>query len=198
MIRKLNNRIKLIIHKMNEALLSLLVPSGFYIKQKGYCYCCDKDVFFESKNHWLRDNLRCSNCNSIPRERALMFSLKNNFPNWRELAIHESSPGTRGASLKLRSECKHYISSHYSPENAFGTIIQGHQNEDLENQTFADESFDIVITQDVMEHVFDPKKAFSEIARTLKKGGAHVFTVPLLNRHQPTEVWAIKDENGKL
>jgi 2-polyprenyl-3-methyl-5-hydroxy-6-metoxy-1,4-benzoquinol methylase len=36
-----------------------------------------------------------------------------------------------------------------------------------------------VITQDVMEHVFDPHHAFKEIARTLKPGGLHIFTTPI-------------------
>lgn len=74
----------------------------------------------------------------------------------------------------------------------------GFRNEDLERQTFECESFDIVITQDVMEHVFDPKRAFVEIARTLKPGGAHVFTVPLVNKHLPSEIWATKNQDGSI
>ena len=35
----------------------------------------------------------------------------------------------------------------------------------------------------MLEHVFHPSKVFREIARTLKPGGAHIFTVPLVNRH---------------
>ncbi len=45
-------------------------------------------------------------------------------------------------------------------------------------QTFADASFDLVITSDVFEHVLDPAKAFAEVTRTLTPRGAHVFTVP--------------------
>jgi SAM-dependent methyltransferase len=48
----------------------------------------------------------------------------------------------------------------------------------LEKQTFPDACFDLVVTGDVFEHVLDPAPAFSEIARTLRPGGAHVFTVP--------------------
>ncbi len=48
-------------------------------------------------------------------------------------------------------------------------MVDDHYNEDLENQTFQNESFDIVITQDVMEHIYDPGKAFAEVARTFKK-----------------------------
>ena len=44
--------------------------------------------------------------------------------------------------------------------------------------TFQNESFDLFITQDVFEHVMEPNKAFKEIERVLKPGGAHVFTVP--------------------
>ena len=45
-------------------------------------------------------------------------------------------------------------------------------------QTFDDESFDIVITQDVLEHLLEPSQSIKEICRTLKPGGVHVFTVP--------------------
>lgn len=45
--------------------------------------------------------------------------------------------------------------------------------------TFDSESFDVFITQDVFEHINNPDKAFSEIKRVLKKGGMHVFTIPL-------------------
>ncbi|WP_371419407.1 methyltransferase domain-containing protein [Bradyrhizobium sp. CCBAU 051011] len=35
---------------------------------------------------------------------------------------------------------------------------------------FADDTFDLVITQDVFEHIFRPDLAISDIARTLKIG----------------------------
>ena len=119
------------------------------------------------------------------------------YPNWRELSVHEAAPGNRGASVKLRQECAAYVGSQFYPRAQFGTIVSGYRNEDLEHQTFLDESFDLVVTQDVMEHVYRPEKAFAEIARTLKPGGAHVFTVPIINKHKPTEVWATLGEGGK-
>ncbi len=59
--------------------------------------------------------------------------------------------------------------------------------ENIEALTFANESIDIHITQDVVEHIFNPNKAFKEIARTLKPGGLHIFTVPLTNKINPTK-----------
>jgi SAM-dependent methyltransferase len=41
-----------------------------------------------------------------------------------------------------------------------------------------DATFDLVVTMDVFEHLPFPEQAFREIARTLKPGGAHLFTVP--------------------
>jgi ubiquinone/menaquinone biosynthesis C-methylase UbiE len=38
---------------------------------------------------------------------------------------------------------------------------------------------DVVITADVLEHVSDLQQVLCEIARVLKVGGAHAFTVPV-------------------
>ena len=69
------------------------------------------------------------------------------------------------------------------------------RNEDLEQLTFPDESFDLFITQDVFEHIFDAYIAFQEIARVLRQGGAHVFTVPYWP-DRSTRVRAIRTGSG--
>ena len=43
-----------------------------------------------------------------------------------------------------------------------------------------------------------PKKAFQEIARVLKPGGAHIFTVPLVNKGQPSACRAARAESGEI
>lgn len=126
-----------------------------------------------------------------------MLTIEKYYPNWKGLSIHESSPVFRGASLKIKNQCPDYIWSQYYPNQEFGISILGAQNEDLENQTFPDNSFDLVITQDVMEHIYHPDKAFAEIARTLKPGGAHIFTVPLVNKHKASERWATLGDSGE-
>lgn len=50
--------------------------------------------------------------------------------------------------------------------------------QDLERLTFGDGSFDLLLTEDVLEHVRRPEAAFQEIRRVLVPGGRHVFTVP--------------------
>ena len=173
--------------------------NGGIMKNYGYCCCCDQNTLFHAQNDWYRDYYICTLCGSIPRERAIMYVIDKLYPNWKELKIHESSPLLgRGASLKISSQSAYYLASQYFPQIKLGEIYNGFRNEDLSTQTFEDESFDIVITQDVLEHVFNAQQVFREIARTLKKGGAHIFTVPLVNKENPTTKAADLDENGDI
>ncbi len=120
------------------------------------------------------------------------------YPNWRDLVVHESSPSTRGASVRLSSMCKHYIPSHFFPNAPLGSAIDGVRCENLEDMTFDDESIDLHVTQDVMEHVLGPSKAWRAIARTLRPGGAHIFTTPLVNKTAPSNVRAEIAEDGGI
>ncbi|MBS0384056.1 MAG: class I SAM-dependent methyltransferase, partial [Proteobacteria bacterium] len=83
-----------------------------------------------------------------------------------------------GVSRKLALECARYTATQYFPTLTPGAMRNGVRNENLERQTFADESFDLVVTLDVMEHVNEPEMCFREIWRTLRPGGAYLFAVP--------------------
>jgi SAM-dependent methyltransferase len=48
---------------------------------------------------------------------------------------------------------------------------------------FADASFDLVAAFDVVEHVEDDRRVFSELTRVLKSGGRLIFSVPLHPAH---------------
>lgn len=161
----------------------------------GFCPICAGRTLFYQEGSWRRDQYLCARCLSIPRFRALIAVLETHIPDWRDVHIHESSPGG-ASSLKLARETRHYVASHYFPDIAPGALNNGYRCENLEQQTFADAVFDLVITQDVFEHILDPHQAFAEIARTLKPGGRHVFTVPWYY-WQPTLVRAAR-KNGEV
>ena len=164
----------------------------------GFCHSCNRETRFTALNTWWRDSYLCDNCGSIPRERAIMYCIEKFFPEWREKVIHESSPVLRGTSLRLKNEAKDYLPTQYFPGLERGVQHRGFQNEDLEQLTFRDQSIDLHVTQDVFEHIFDPAQAFREIARTLKPGGAHIFTTPLVNKNSPTEWCARRDAQGGI
>jgi SAM-dependent methyltransferase len=150
----------------------------FVYDRPGHCPICAAEVRFRARAAWFRDHLFCSDCGSIPRERGLALVLERRFPGWRGLAIHESSPADRGISKKLAREAPGYVSSQFFPGEPLGATVRGFRNENLEALTFADASFDLTITLDVMEHVNQPDQVLREVARTLKPGGAYIFTVP--------------------
>lgn len=163
----------------------------FKLEIEGYCPICEATATFVSKNRWLRGGLFCQSCpnGSVPRERALALMLNRKRPNWRSLAIHESSPAKRGISAKMQAECGQYTGSHFFADRPFGEIVNGLRNETLEEQTFADESFDVVVTLDVFEHVYQPGSMIKEIYRTLKPGGLYICTFPIrkyqVESHKP-------------
>jgi SAM-dependent methyltransferase len=184
--------------KIVAKLVESIAPNAVYVKFKGHCPCCDRSTHFFSRNLWFRDELKCLSCGSIPRERALMLALNKHYPQWRDLKIHESSPVDRGASHKISREAPDYVGSQFYPDQENIPMIDGFHNINLEAQAFPDQSFDLVITQDVLEHLPNPENAFREIHRTLKTGGAHIFSVPLVNRHAPSEVWARISDHGEV
>lgn len=175
-----------------------LIMGENVLKSQGYCTTCNQEVSFVAKNAWLRDHFLCSKCGSIPRERALMLVIEQFYPNWCDLIIHETSPGNRGASVRLSQECKLYMPSQFFPNQKPGSNHNGMRCENIEALTFGDESIDLHISQDVMEHIFHPAKAFQEIARTLKPGGAHIFTVPLVNKMNSSKLRAKMAEDGSI
>lgn len=143
-------------------------------KNSGYCSCCRQDTVFTVHGDWLRDAYLCDKCGSIPRQRALQYILDKYFSDWSSLNIHESSP----SNTLISQYCDNYSSSQYLEGVPLGSEKNGVRCEDLEKLTYADETFDLVITQDVMEHVSAPEVAFKSIMRIIKRGGAHVFTTP--------------------
>ncbi len=145
----------------------------------GVCPCCKRHSLFVATNYWLRDYYKCIICRSIPRQRAVMKILQEYRPNYKNLIIHESSPS--GATFRqLKKEVKQYSWSYFYEDKDLGRpLTGGGYNENLENLSFKNETFDIFITQDVFEHINNPSKAFSEIARVLKHGGMHIFTTPI-------------------
>ncbi len=141
----------------------------------GYCCICAADTQFVAEGPWLRDQYFCMKCRSIPRQRSLVETLNRIRPDWRSSVVHESSPGSR----YFAEQCPAYSYSFYFEDIAPGSRHPvGHRCENLEALTFPEASFDVFITQDVLEHVFHPDRALAEIMRVLRPGGMHIFTAP--------------------
>jgi SAM-dependent methyltransferase len=155
----------------------------YLLEYEGFCPICNHKVLFKAENPWLRGHLKCQNCHSLPRERALALVLEEMHPHWRNLVIHESSPIERGISEKIRREGRKVMRSQFYPDLRPGAARDGFRNEDLQNLTLDTGTFDLFVSLDVFEHIAEPTVAFAEVCRTLRVGGAMICTWPVRKTH---------------
>ncbi len=170
-----------------------------YFNHHGFCPVCAKDVDFSSVFAWYRDHLFCKKCGSLPRERALMQVLNDYFPDLKDRSVFEMALEKRAFSLRLSSYIKNHSFALFDAEKEYQpSDNRNEKNVVLEQLDIDDNSVDIVITHDLMNHVLKPRLALKEIARVLKPGGAHIFTVPLVNKTNSTVRRAERLSSGKI
>src|ERR1700730_5169947 len=97
--------------------------TAFHYEHSGICECCGTYQVFRTDADWFRDTLICPYCGSVVRERALALVLNEVLPNWRELAIHESSPAPRAISARMAREAPGYVASHFFPDAPPGSTV---------------------------------------------------------------------------
>ncbi len=157
------------------------------MSEKEKCHVCGNIVKILPSES-LRETL-CPVCRSGKRNRDLAkvivgkfaqssLSLSEAVEKLKDKYIYESQ--CSGSIHNILKNLPNYTCSEYFDGVPLGSRNRmGIRCEDLQNLTFQSNTFDLIITQDVLEHVVQPKKAFSEINRVLKVGGLHIFTVPV-------------------
>ncbi len=146
-----------------------------------------------SRCAWCNSNLRSAHLsqavvaeiNGITGTTATHLSQVFGDPRARALAIAEIN-----SAENLHAYLKRCPGLRYSE---FGSRAPGVPSEDLMNLSYADQTFDLVITSDTLEHVPEIQRALHEIYRVLKPGAAHVCSVPVVTG-RPTRRRAILAE----
>lgn len=118
-------------------------------------------------------------------------SLSNLFDDPRVQALSIAEINSAGTLHQFLSKCPNLRYSEY------GSTSSGIPSESLMHLSYADSSFDLVVTSETLEHVPDLDIALSEIHRVLKPTGAHIFTVPVVWERATTRQRA-RIQNGKL
>lgn len=72
----------------------------------------------------------------------------------------------------------------YTSADLFSPIVD--VKADILDLPFADESFDVIFCNHVLEHIEDDRKAMSELYRVMKKGGWGILQVPMKNSLEKT------------
>jgi len=169
------------------------------------CEVCGKLTFALNHNpENLRESLNCHNCNSTTRQRQMAKLICNKFGISslnqisgikKKIYNTESSGPIHNKLLKAKN---YYFSEYFGENYKSGEKVNGIRNENLNHLSFKNETFDLVLSSDVFEHIATPFKAHGEVYRVLKKGGCHIFTVPFLKDKYLNENRAIIKNNKTI
>jgi O-antigen biosynthesis protein len=171
----------------------------------GECPVCGEATMFVGELGIARESLQCAVCLTTSRYRGIALGLLDvieqrtgrRLPSLRALAGQRLGKRLRVYDTQLPfyfGTCAYPLpdmlaacpdievrASRFRPQDPLGSPIDTRpfaSNQNLERLTFADASFDVVVTSDVMEHVRRDDLAHAEIRRVLAPGGTYLFTVP--------------------
>lgn len=158
---------------------------------EGTCTVCGSAGSFVRSERSIREGYRCPHCKAHLRYQGQALALLQRYgtettqslaelveePTFRDLDVYE--PGTLGPLRQYLARRSSYTTSEYVADVPRGHPVGTGTCQDLMALTFADASFDLVVTSDVFEHVRHPYAGFAEVHRVLRTGGVHVFSIPV-------------------
>lgn len=127
-----------------------------------------------------RESMFCPVCDCSFRLRLLSEALVNEYGGTSLNEIIETDLKTKKVAEinscgKLHQFLQKLPVLQYSE---FGSQDPEIPSENLEALSYVDNSLDLILTSDTLEHVPDFRTALAEIYRVLKPGGKHIFTIP--------------------
>ena len=186
-------------HKTIKRFLGLLNSLG----NNKRCYICGKTFFRFSKYRavssstlWRKNldsigsdtnNFGCPLCFCTDRERHFFayFDKLNLWPKEDTRILHFAPE--RHLSKRFESNnLLEYIKADLVPERYINMGIKNVKNLNLMEISFAENYFDVVICNHVLEHVPNMQKSLIEVHRVLKTGGFAILQTPLsklLHKH---------------
>lgn len=184
-------------------------PGGFMVP--GYCAVCRSPTQFwadweyahhhpdgSSTPNW-RERLVCTSCQLNSRMRAALHFLEASLRPQRDAAFYATEQVTP-LFQALKQRYPNTVGSEYFGDRIpFGHCdAQGIRNEDVTRLTFADETFDAVLSFDVFEHVPHWEDALAECRRCLKPGGLLLFSVPFFRACETNVIRARLTGSGEI
>lgn len=165
----------------------------------GWCRVCASPAGFsvdrqfgarETAAGWVpnwRERLTCDRCGLNNRQRAVveavlaalarrgpaeglaLYAMEQISPTFRWLTTHLEGVAATGSE---------YLGEGIEGGTVRDGVLPGLRHEDVERLSFAGASFDLVVSNDVLEHVAEPAAALGELRRVLRPGGELIFSVP--------------------
>lgn len=167
-------------------------------KVNAYCFVCRRPTTLrmDEEHSWIengaralnwRERLICPTCGLNSRMRAALHLVSVALGTSGEARIYATEQMSsffgelsRRFSDVTGSEFRGYA------EAGGATDDNGLRHENVEQLSFPDHAFDLIISQDVLEHVAHPERAFREFRRVLRAGGTLLLSVPFDPRRRRT------------
>lgn len=171
--------------------------------------CMASEVTYK-EGESLGEGGRSSTSSAIARERALALIVthvasavgKQSFgclSNISGISMWLTAAGHHIHRHLATEKLKYYVASEVLPtDSPSGSIINGVRHEDLENPSFSEPTFDVVISADVYEHIPHPYTSLQRLHKAIKVGGALVLVVPFAAGTPDDIVMARKLPNGTV
>jgi hypothetical protein len=177
----------------------------------GFCLCCDLETRFLVDLEWggykegeqLRPNWRermvCPSCQMNNRQRLIATLLKQSLQGKAQQFIYLMEQVTPIFGWAQHHCAGHTLtgSEYLRPGCSSGSVIQGIRHEDIENMSFASGSLDLIVSNDVFEHVPNYLNALAECSRVLKPGGTLLATIPF-HSNSPSSVVRAQLKDGNI
>jgi len=186
-----------------------LVRSGGFDGWCGACGCPAR-FSFESRQDGaidLREEMVCEHCDLNARHRVSLGLLGELRPDTQATRIY----ATEQASPAFRWLHRHYpelVGSEYFTDdqelrlkNYLHELLGNDARlrfEDATNLSFEDESFEALVSSDILEHIPDFQTALHNFYRVLVPGGDLVLTVPFRDANQESLLRAEIDASGEI
>lgn len=173
----------------------------------GYCQACEQMTGLVADWHSsdkitpnYRERLVCPVCRLNNRQRYSMGLLKKMVSRLEGIRpviylYEQVTPFYHYAVTKL-SEADIIGSEYFGFEHKSGEVINGIRHEDAMALSFANESIDLIMSNDVYEHVPDYKQSLKEAYRVIKHGGKLVFSIPFYANRDETRYRAVLEEGS--
>ena len=159
-----------------------------------------------------KESLECTHCGAKLRGRRIAQVVLSLFPAGRPPAPslaqwveHPEAQHLRVAEINsidglhsLMRKLPNFSGSDYHDANGPPADHPDTRSEDLTRLSYPDNSLDLILTSETLEHVPDLNAALREIHRVLAPGGRHVFTVPVLPTVEKTFARSVVLPDGTI
>jgi len=177
-------------------------PSGTF-ELRRFCLCCNEtmpmlvDYQFgrveedgRRTPNW-RERLVCRGCGMNNRQRLVAKLIQQCATGYDHPRIYLMEQVTPIFGWVKKLEAVEVHGSEYLGHGYEGGIqIKGVRHEDVMNLSYPDESFELIASNDVLEHIPDPARALRECFRVLKPEGVVLATFPFHAGNDTTRVRA--------